>query len=220
MEEEFDLEQTENGKEQSVAEAEGLPEEEPEEQPEPSGKATVRDRLRGFLKELVFFAASFLVIYGIFYVFPPYLVSGESMNQTLSDRSFGFGCRYASIQRGDIVVYQNARTNGKDYIKRVIGCPGDTVRIEMDRVYVNGTLVEEPYAYHDPEARNPYASGIMNADGSLSFVYEREWVLGEDEYFTMGDNRYHSNDSRAIGAVHKQDIKCKMLWFVWGKQGR
>ncbi|MDO4318368.1 MAG: signal peptidase I [Lachnospiraceae bacterium] len=168
-----------------------------------------------------FFAISFVVIFAIFYVFPPYLVSGTSMNNTLSDKAFGFGIRFGELERGDIIVFSNDKTDGKDYIKRIIACPGDTIRLVNDEVYVNGELLEEDYAYYDPDSPFPYVTGYIPAeDGSGEMIPEyhlNEYTLGEDEYFVMGDNRHHSSDSRRIGCIRREDVKCRMLFFIWGK---
>lgn len=168
-----------------------------------------------------FFAISFVVIFAIFYIFPPYLVSGTSMNNTLTDKAFGFGTRFGELERGDIIVFSNSKTGGKDYIKRIIACPGDTIRLVNDQVYVNGELLEEDYAYYDPDNPFPYVTGYVLADdGSGDMIPEYhldEFTLGEDEYFVMGDNRHHSSDSRAIGCIQKEDVKCRMLFFIWGK---
>ena len=185
-------------------------------------------KLKGFLRELGFFVACFLIIYAIFYVFPPYLVSGSSMNKTLTDKAFGFGFRYITPERGDIVIVNTGeKENGTDnanFIKRVIGVPGDTIKCEVERyeydvtlgdgtvvaagepvyrVYVNGVLEEVPYA--------SYTGGTIYA------AKTGEWTLAENEFFVMGDNRFNSHDSRSIGPVTKDEIVCKMLFFLWGK---
>ena len=179
-----------------------------------------------WVKELVFFLGCFIVIYAIFYVFPPYLVSGSSMNKTLTDKAFGFGFRYTTPERGDIVILNTGdKQNGTDnsnFIKRVIGVPGDTISCVWEtydhavvlsdgtivppgekvyRVYINGVLEEAPYTY--------YQGG--------SYAPTGEWTLKENEFFVMGDNRFNSHDSRIIGPVTKDEIVCKMLFFLWGK---
>ncbi len=157
-----------------------------------------------FWDNVRFFAITFLVLYALFYVFPPYMVSGDSMNNTLTDKAMGFGMRFVEPDHGDIIVFSNNMTRGNDYIKRVIGVPGDTVKLQGKQVYVNGELLTEDYAYFDPKSSVPEG-------------YYLEVTLGDDEYFVMGDNRCHSTDSRSIGVIHRDDIKCKMLFFLWGK---
>lgn len=191
-----------------------------EEQPQKS-------RFRAFLGEVLFFVVSFAVIYLLFYVFPPYLVSGSSMNKTLVDKAFGFGFRFVTPERGDIVIINTGDrdngTDGENFIKRVIGVPGDTIKYGFEscetdttlpdgtvipaggmvyRVYINGELEQASYAFY----------------GGGSSAFEGECTLGEDEYFVMGDNRLSSHDSRAIGPVKRDEIICKMMIFFWGKQ--
>jgi signal peptidase I len=84
---------------------------------------------------------------------------------------------------GDIIVFHYFNNPEDDYIKRVIGLPGDTVKMQNLAVYVNGKLIQEPY---------------INEPCSDSRCRDNEWVLGEDEFFVMGDNRNHSSDSRGV----------------------
>lgn len=189
-----------------VAEAADSVSEEPEAEPtEEERKAAKKKRFWiEFWDNVRFFAITFLVLYAVFYIFPPYMVSGDSMNNTLTDKAMGFGMRFVDPDHGDIIVFSNNMTRGNDYIKRVIGVPGDTVKLQGKQVYVNGELLTEDYAYFDPAS--PVPEG-----------YYLEVTLDDDEYFVMGDNRCHSTDSRSIGVVHRDDIKCKMLFFLWGK---
>ncbi len=196
---------------------------EPEEGVETS---VAKTRLHWLLDDIRFIVIAFIIIASILMVFPPYFVSGPSMNTTLYDGAFGFGYRFGKPDYGDIVILNTGnRINGTDndnFIKRVIGLPGDTVTCVYEkctedatladgrevkagstvyRVYVNGVLQEEPYAYY----------------GGGQYALTCEYALGEDEYFVMGDNRYNSHDSRAIGPIKKSDIKCVMLFFLWKK---
>ncbi len=206
-----------DGQEEAAGEAFSMSEEELAEAKE----EYKRRQWKEIWSNIWFFAVSFLVIYALFYIFPPYLVSGDSMNKTLTDKAFGFGLRFGELEQGDIVVFSNEETGGKDFIKRIIACPGDTIRLVNDEVYVNGELLQEDYAYYDPESSNPYVTGYISADdGSGTMIPEyhlKEFTLGDGEYFVMGDNRYHSSDSRRIGCIHRKDVKCRMLFFFWGK---
>ncbi len=175
-----------------------------------------RAKWKEIKSNILFFGISFIVIYLVFYVFPPYLVSGDSMNKTLTDKAFGFGIRFCDLKKGDIIVFSNSKTRGDDYIKRVIACPGDTIEIINNEVYVNGKLVDEDYAYYDQALSGD--TFILDGNGNKIPRYHLEEItLGDDEYFVMGDNRNHSTDSRRIGVVRKEDVKCKMLFFIWGK---
>lgn len=123
---------------------------------------------------------------------PRFLVEGPSMEPTfytghrliISRLTYLFG----EVERGDIAVFNapNAPPGSSPLVKRVIGLPGDTVEIRDTRVYVNGVLMDEPYI---PEPCLPRSCP------------DDVWQLGTDEYFMLGDNRNHSNDSRAFDAV-------------------
>ena len=183
--------------------------------------------LRGFVGDMIFLAAALLVIVLLFYIFPPYIVDGPSMQKTLDHHAFGFGCRFSTPEHGDIVIVNTGDraegTDGAYFIKRVIGVPGDTIRCVYEqydydvtlsdgsvvvaggnvyRVYRNGELLDEPYVWF----------GGNNIAREVD-----EITLGADEYFIMGDNRFNSNDSRAFGPIKKSDIKCTMVFFIYGK---
>ena len=169
--------------------------------------AEIRARKRKELRsDIVFFIISFIVIYTIFRIFPPYHVSGNSMNNTLQNKAFGFGVIFFTPDYGDIVVLHGdgEKTNNDDFIKRVIGKPGDILDITDGKVVRNGEELTEDYAYYDP---NSIGNGIT-----------QHVELRDGEYFVMGDNRMHSSDSRYFGAIKRSEMKCKMLFFLWGKK--
>ena len=191
------------------------------------GEVKSRGFLRTVIADYLFLPIAFLIALLIFYVFPPYIVDGPSMQKTLDDKAFGFGFRYAKPERGDIVIVntgEDGGTGGASFIKRVIGVPGDTIfctyeTYEYDvtlsdgkvvkagspvyRVYLNGEMLYEPYAWF--------------GDNNIARATEKPITLGEDEYFIMGDNRFNSNDSRAFGPITRSDIKCTMMFFLFGK---
>jgi len=134
-------------------------------------------------------------------------------------------------ERGDIIVFKFPQDTSKDYIKRVIGLPGDTVEVRGDKVLINGEVVPKQevntYRYEDPHAFSH--TGVLyeeTLDGrEHQVLYDQDTVrLGdtiktvpEEHYFCMGDNRDHSNDSRYWGFVPFNYIKGKALiiYFSW-----
>lgn len=157
--------------------------------------------------DIVFFVISFVVIFTLFKIFPPYRVSGDSMNMTLKNNAFGFGAIWFSPDYGDIIVLhgEKGKTNNDDFIKRIVGKPGDVLDITDGVVVRNGKELEEKYAYYDP--------GYLNKTGIT-----QHFELKEDEYLVLGDNRYHSMDGRYFGTIKRSEMKCKMLFFLWGKK--
>jgi signal peptidase I len=104
-------------------------------------------------------------------------------------------------ERGDIIVFHYPGDTDEDYIKRVIGVPGDTVEMRDQQVYVNGERLNEPY---------------INEDCTVSDCPDRVFpTLGADEYFVMGDNRNHSTDSRRGWVVERQHIVGEALVRYW-----
>ena len=89
----------------------------------------------------------------------------------------------AQLQRGDIIVFQNPNSQNPPIVKRLIGLPGDTVEVRGDKVFINGTVLDEPYV------ANPGGAKFAPA------------TLGSDEYFVLGDNRENSMDSRQFGPI-------------------
>lgn len=113
--------------------------------------------------------------------------------------------------RGDIIVFKFPDDEKKDFIKRVIGLPGDIVEIKGKKVYINGGPIDDSYAVHsDPML---YPSGIQPRDnfGPLT--------VPQDSYFVMGDNRDFSLDSRYWGFVKLNKIKGKAFIIYWSWNG-
>jgi signal peptidase I len=152
-----------------------------------------------------------LVIYLFF--MQPHQVSGHSMHPFLQDKNYvltdKISYRLHAPERGDIVVFHAPEAAncpegaGCDYIKRVIGLPGDTVEIRNEQFYVNGTLLNERYL---PE-------GTQTLPGA--FVRDRVVTMGPREYFVSGDNRMHSSDSRVWGPIQPEMIVGKAFFRYW-----
>lgn len=121
--------------------------------------------------------------------------------------------------RGDIIVFKFPKDEQKDFIKRVIGEPGDVVEIKERRVLVNGTPLDEPYIQHTADG----LSGGMEGLGTIGGKSERDSfgpvTVPPESYFVMGDNRDQSLDSRFWGFVNFNKIKGKAFLIYWSWDG-
>lgn len=131
-------------------------------------------------------------------------VDGDSMEPALHDGQSVWvdklSYRFREPERYDIVVFGYRYRDGRYYMKRIVGLPGETVQIADGGVYVDGTLLEETYGLEPVEKAKRAKDPV---------------VLGEDEYFVLGDNRNHSTDSRDsdVANVAKEQITGKViLW--------
>jgi signal peptidase I len=129
------------------------------------------------------------------------------MENTLSDNDHLFvdkiSYRFKDPQRFDIIVFPPQYDPDTYYIKRIIGLPGETVQIDTDgNIYIDGEILEESYG----------KEVIQNPGRAIEPV-----VLGDDEYFVMGDNRNNSSDSRdpAVGNIKREDIIGKAFIRIW-----
>lgn len=116
-------------------------------------------------------------------------------------------------KRGDVVVFIFPQDPSKDYIKRVVGLPGDRVQIVNKKLLINGQPLETPQAVHsDPEVLPPPAR-----PGEPSRDHFGPAVVPPDSYFVLGDNRDHSYDSRFWGFVHLDALRGKafIIYFSW-----
>lgn len=117
------------------------------------------------------------------------------------------------IRRGDIIVFRYPKAPDVDYVKRVIGQPGDTVMIRDKKVFINGRQLDEPYTlFLDPTV---YAMDQMLAEPYRSRDQYGPFTVPEGEYFAMGDNRDRSNDSRYWGTIPRELIKGRAFMVYW-----
>jgi signal peptidase I len=194
---------------------------------------TVPEAFASLLRTVV--VALFLLTF----VLQPFLIPSESMEHTLLVGDFLLvnkqifappGAQrspvrwllpYRDVERGDIVVFHHP--DPPYLIKRVIGIPGDHIRIEQGRVTVNGVAQEEPYAAYEPVATNPFLQDFpasvytdINIDPTWwrqlqTLTQNGELVVPQGQYFMLGDNRNHSKDSRFWGFVPRQAIVARPL---------
>ncbi|MBP2240107.1 signal peptidase I [Cytobacillus eiseniae] len=139
-----------------------------------------------------------------YFLFAPIVVDGLSMMPTLHDQDRmivnKFSYKIGNPDRFDIIVFH--APENKDYIKRVIGLPGDRVEYKDDTLFINGKAYEEPYL-------DDYKSQVI--DGPLTEPFTLEEKIGsetvpEGHLFVMGDNRRYSKDSRHIGTVPMEKV--------------
>ncbi|MDX1701660.1 MAG: signal peptidase I [Melioribacteraceae bacterium] len=147
------------------------------------------------------FGLAFIIRY---YLFTPIVVDGESMMPTLEsgDRMVvnKIGYRIGELHRFDIVIFH--ATEEKDFVKRIIGLPGDHVAYKNDQLYINGEVLDEPYL---DTKKAQLTSGTLTEDFTLE-EYTQKSIIPEGYVFVMGDNRRNSLDSRRIGLVSVKEI--------------
>jgi signal peptidase I len=117
------------------------------------------------------------------------------------------------MRRGDIVVFKYPEDPERDFIKRVIGLPGETLEVKDKRVYINGKRLEEPFVHYlePPRAASEYHE-------VTSFDLRERYgpvKIPADKYFVMGDNRDNSQDSRYWGFLPREYVKGRALMIYW-----
>ncbi len=144
---------------------------------------------------------AFVIMIGFrFFVAEPFIVSGSSMVPNYHNREYlvvnKMTYRFGDPQRGDVIVFKYPKDTSQYFIKRVIGLPGEKVKVENGKVYVyndqhpEGSALTEPY--------------LSNQD--ITFGKDETVSLGSDEFFVLGDNRLASSDSRVWGILPRNNI--------------
>ena len=149
-----------------------------------------------------------LVLAIVLYLFimTPHEVVGNSMHPTYKNGEFlmanKISYKFSEPQRGDVVIFKFSDT--QDFIKRIIGIPGDKVMIKDGKIYINDELLDES---------NYLADTVISNGGS--YIHEGQTItVNEEQYFVCGDNRTNSSDSREFGPVDESKIKGK-AWIVF-----
>jgi signal peptidase I len=160
--------------------------------------ATIWLLLRELLETIVLSLVIFLLIR---VVIQNYRIESHSMEPNFREGQFilvnKLAFKFGEPSRGEVIVFHNPGNIEEDYIKRVIGLPGDVVEVRDQTVYVNGQVLAEPYA------TNPFRDN-----------YGPE-VVPDDHLFVMGDNRGNSSDSRRIGSIPEELIVGQAWLRVW-----
>jgi signal peptidase I len=173
-----------------------------------------------------------VALFALTFVVQPFLIPSESMEHTLLVGDFLLVNKqvfapegrisdhllpYRQVQRGDIIVFHHPEPHPY-LVKRVVGVPGDRIRIEDGRVSVNGVVLDEPYAAFEPAAPNQFRDNFpasVYTDPEVDPEWWRqmqkltrngELVVPVNDYFVLGDNRNHSYDSRSWGFVPRESI--------------
>ena len=166
--------------------------------------ASVGSFISSFIETVVVALVLAVVLY--LFIMTPHEVVGNSMHPTYKNGEYLMAnkitYRFTEPQRGDVVIFKYSDT--QDFIKRVIGIPGDEVMIKDGSIYINGDKLNES---------NYLADSVITNGGS--YIHEGQSItVPNGEYFVSGDNRPNSSDSREFGPISKERIKGK-AWIVY-----
>lgn len=169
----------------------------------------------GWAKIVVFAVVAAFIIDNVLIVNAE--VPSGSMENTIMTHSRMIGWRWSYAfdkkpQRGDVIIFKYPDDPSKNYVKRVIGLPGDRVKVEEGIVYINGGQIDEPYVVFKDKNDN-----IVERDDRGDF---EEVLVPDNSYFVMGDNRYNSWDSRywlTTNFVSEDKILGKAVFCYWHK---
>ena len=212
----------------------------PQEAEEAHGnQTTISEYLESLLVTVI------LALFGTSFVVQAFKIPSPSMEKTLlvGDHllvnKFIFGGRghwydkllpYRELQRGDIIVFKFPFQDHPHFVKRVIGLPGDHLKVVDQQVYINGKPLNEPYVVHDsafgndplnysfpPVGNQIYLSPVQPewAHEIKKYIQGDEIVVPPDRFFAMGENRDHSLDSRYWGFVDRDAIMGRPFLIYW-----
>ena len=161
------------------------------------------------LKVVAIVFVSAIIIRG--FVAQPFIVEGSSMEPDFHNGEYllieKLGYHLHEPVRGDVIVFKYPNNTEVNYIKRIVGLPGETVRIFENQVFVNGKKLNESYLSPDEKT-------IVSQSPETPY----EVALNSEQYFVMGDNRQHSSDSREWGPLAKEFIIGKSALVLYPRQ--
>lgn len=162
--------------------------------------------LLDILQTIVLAIAIFMIAY--LFLFQPHKVDGNSMDPNFVNGEYlltdKLSYRLRPPQRGEVIVFESPVNRRQDYIKRIIGLPGENVAVQSGKVLVNGRPLEERYL----------PPNFYTQDGAI-LSEGRTITLGPDEYIVFGDNRDHSSDSRSWGPVKRKEVVGRAWVIYW-----
>lgn len=173
--------------------------------PNPVRPVSAAPKIKSLLVEVI---ETILLTAAIFvavnYVTGRFRIEGDSMEPTMHEGQYviisKLAYRFGQPQRGDIIVFISPRDaqrgSERDFIKRIVGLPGETVSIADGQVFINDQPLDEPYTAAPPQ-------------------YAGVWTVGPDQYFVLGDNRNRSSDSHNWGALPAEEILGKAWLIYW-----
>ncbi len=193
-----------------------------------------------------FFPVLLIVLILRSFIAEPFRIPSGSMMPTLLHgdfilvNKFTYGLRWPVIhnkfwanglpERGDVIVFRYPKNPSLDYIKRVIGVPGDRIEYRNKSIYLNGEKIKQvSLGKYIGQGRDSVMSGASRKQEKLMFVshdvlinenryaIDNAWTVPDGHYFVMGDNRDNSNDSRVWGMVPENNLvgKAFMVWMNW-----
>jgi signal peptidase I len=161
------------------------------------------------VQTVVIFLAILMIIF--LFVAQPHKVQGPSMFPTFKDGDYiitdKLTYRFSEPKRGDVIVFENPKNHSDDFIKRIIGLPGDKVKVINSHISVNDQVLTEPYL----------KPSVMT-DGRFFLEEGQEKTVDPGMYFVLGDNRPYSSDSREWGLVKKSEILGRVIVRYWPPQ--
>jgi signal peptidase I len=182
-----------------------------------------------------------IAVFVITFIIQAFQIPSESMENTLligdyllvDKLRYGGGrlldriLPYRTVHRGDIVVFHYPVHPSEHFVKRVVGVPGDRVRLINRQVFINGTSLPEPYVRYSSPVHDAFRDDFPRVDIPVAglegdwwlqmrkLVEDGELIIPEDHYFVLGDNRDESLDSRYWGFVPRENIIGRPLLIYW-----
>ena len=204
-------------------------------------EATEKGHAAGLSSLQSLLATVVIAVFVITFILQAFQIPSESMENTLligdyllvDKLRYGGGgfwdhlIPYRPVRRGDIIVFRYPVNPTQHFVKRVVGVPGDRVRLINRRVYVNGVALQEPYVHYRSRVHDVFRDEFPRLDVAAFGMEGRWWlqmkklvednqlIIPEGHYFVLGDNRDESQDSRYWGFVPRENIVGRPWLIYW-----